>query len=106
MSDISASRAFQCCAGRLVLGLNPSQLGDAGVNGEAFAVECDIMRHAGMGGTASASLGVGSNFGAIADHPRAKTSREMGGMDVSLAGVVIYFIDSTLSARASAPKAY
>jgi hypothetical protein len=42
--------------------------------GEAFAVECDIMCHADVGGTASASCRVGPDCGTIADHPQAKTS--------------------------------
>ena len=42
------------------------------------------MRHAGVGGTASASPVLRKDFGAIAAYPQAKTSGELGGMDVSV----------------------
>ena len=46
------------------------------------------MRHAGVGGMASAFARLGSDFRSIADHPQAKTRTEFVGMDVSMAVVV------------------
>jgi hypothetical protein len=43
-----------------------------------------LSTNAGVGGTASASLELDYDFGAIADHPQVKICTELVGMDVSM----------------------
>jgi hypothetical protein len=58
--------------------------GDAGVNGKTFAVECDIMCHADVGGTASAFAGMGYNRFIRAQAAQATPNFRLGGLYMTI----------------------